>query len=266
MRNVVKCMFYYCGELLKTCWKPFVWLNLTALLLIASWFIPGFWASIDVWAFRVLNESIRDNFIIQIFWALANVKITDLFGALFIVIFTFLYVFDGPKESRKSRLAQLIYYLIWFEIGIFSCKQAFMALNVLRDSPTLLCQDPVLLSPVAPWLKIKDASHWSFPSDHAFIILEWVGFIFAFAGMRLGMVALVTSSIFILPRLISGAHWLSDVMLGSLPLALVFVAVACYTPIYHYAHTLIVGLLPCRKKQKIENMTSCATCPVEHKP
>lgn len=251
--------------LLNTRWRPFVWLNLTALLLSASWFIPSLWATIDMWVFRALNESTRDNFIAQIFWALANVKITDLFGAFFIIIFTVLYVLDAPKEERRNRVAQLIYYLIWFEIGIFSCKQAFMALNVLRDSPTLLCEDPVLLSPVAPWLKIKDSSHWSFPSDHAFIILQWVGFIFAFAGKRLGIVAALTSSIFILPRLVSGAHWLSDVMLGSLPLALVFVAVACYTPIYHYALTLILGILPCRKKQKTLNMTSCATCPAEHK-
>lgn len=241
---------------MKSCWRPFVWLNLTALLLAASWLIPGLWSTIDTWAFKALNEGTRDNILLQIFWALANIKLTDLFGAVFIIVFTLLYVFDAPKEGRRERLAQFIYYLIWFEIGIFSVKQGFMLLNILRDSPTLLTAEPVLLSKVAPWLKIKDSSHWSFPSDHAFIILEWVGFIFCYAGVRLGIVAAITSSIFILPRLVAGAHWLSDVMLGSLPLALIFVSVARFTPIYQFALNHILGLLSCRRTPNMTNSTN----------
>jgi membrane-associated phospholipid phosphatase len=54
------------------------------------------------------------------------------------------------------------------------------------------------------------------------------------AGYRLGIFALISSSFFIFPRLFSGAHWLSDVGAGSLPLALIVISWARYTPIYRY--------------------------------
>lgn len=212
-----------------------------ALLLLLSWFIPPtkwLWAEFDVWAFQLLNGTLKNAPFTQIFWALANVKLADLFGAAFIVTFTLLYVFDAGKKEAPHRLAQFFYYLIWFEIGILSLKELLfyllVAINFLRDSPSLVFADTILLSKAVPWLKIKDSSHWCYPSDHAFIVLEWVGFICFYAGWRLGAVAFVSSWLFILPRLIGGAHWMTDVLLGSVPLALFFVAIACYTPLYPF--------------------------------
>lgn len=131
--------------------------------------------------FRSLNDGLIGKPLTQIFWALANVKITDLFGAIFIVAFSLIYVLDKGKNERVFRLAQFFYYLIWFEVGILFVKEVlfhvFVYMNFLRDSPTLVLSDTVLLSKAVPWLKIKDSSRWSFPSDHAFIVLQWAGFI-----------------------------------------------------------------------------------------
>ncbi len=221
--------------------KKFLWVNAIALSLVVSWFIPltaALWADLDLWAFHALNDSLKNSPLTAIFWALANVKLSDLFGAVFIVSFSLIYVFSDGKEVAKFRLAQFFYYLIWFELGILSLKQVifpiFLSLDFLRDSPTLLFEGTFRLSEVAPWLKIKDSSRWCYPSDHAFIVLEWVGFITVYAGMRLGLLAFVTSLLFILPRLVAGAHWLSDILVGSVPIALVFLSVACFTPIYPF--------------------------------
>ncbi len=213
-------MLYYLAMKLK----KFFLIVAAALLLIASSGLR-FWQDVDMWLFRLLNDSVKESFYLQTFWALANVKICDLFGAFFIVTFSII--------ARLS-LIQILYYLIWFEIGIFSVKELISPLLFLRDSPTLICENPFLLSQIIPWLKIKDSSHWSFPSDHAFIVLEWVGFMFFYKGARIGILALISSSFFIFPRLVGGAHWATDVLLGSLPLALLFVAVSCYTPLYTY--------------------------------
>lgn len=212
-----------------------------AILLLASWFFPptaNFWSTFDSWAFHSLNNAVRDKPLTQIFWALANVRLADLFGALFIVGFSLLYVFDKGKQRAASRLAQFFYYLIWFELGMLFLKEVLfhilVAVNFLRDSPSLVFSDTVLLSQAVPWLKIKDSSRWCFPSDHAFIVLQWACFIWVYSGWRIGIVAFISSWFFILPRLIGGAHWISDVLVGSLPIALVFVALACFTPLYTF--------------------------------
>lgn len=222
-------------------WRPFLLLNLLAALIVASWFFAptaALWSTFDTWAFHALNDNLRDKPLTQIFWALANVKLADLFGAAFIISFSLLYVFDDGKKHTVERLAQLFYYLIWFEIGILCLKEVLfhllVAVNFLRDSPSLVFSNTVLLSKAVPWLKIKDSSHWSFPSDHAFIVLEWAGFIWFYCGWRLGLLAFISSWFFILPRLIGGAHWISDVLVGSAPIALVFVASACFTPLYPF--------------------------------
>ncbi len=223
-------------------WRPFLLLNLFALLLIASWFFAptaNLWNTFDAWTYQTLNQGLRGQPFTQIFWALANVKLMDLFGAIFIITFSFLYVFDEGKKEAARRLAQFFYYLIWFEIGILSLKELLfhllVAINFLRVSPSLIFQNPILLSKAVPWLKIKDSSHWCYPSDHAFIVLQWVGFIWFYSGIRLGLLAFITSSFFIFPRLIGGAHWATDVCIGSLPLAILFVTWACFTPLYPFA-------------------------------
>lgn len=233
-----------CGDVLLEAmrWRPFLLILFFALLLLASWFFAPtakLWAAFDHWAFFALNDSLRAKPITQIFWALANVRLADLFGATFILGFSLLYVFDKGKEAAISRLAQLFYYLIWFELGMLFLKELLfhilVAANFLRESPTIVFSNTVLLSEAVPWLKIKDASRWCFPSDHAFIVLQWSGFMWVYAGWRLGLPAFISSWFFILPRLFAGAHWISDVLVGSLPIALVFVAHACFTPIYSFA-------------------------------
>lgn len=219
-------------------WRPFLLLHLAAFGLFGSWFLPGlssFWQYLDISLFEALNGSLEGRPLTQIFWALGNVKISDLFGAIFMLTFSLIYAFDSGREKARMRLAEFIYVLIWFELGILALKEVlypnFIAEHFLRDSPTLVSKASVLLSEVAPWLKIKDSSHWCFPSDHAFIIFQWAGFITCFCGWRLGLLAYVSSIFFILPRLIAGAHWLTDSLLGSLPLSLIVIAWACYTPL-----------------------------------
>jgi len=224
---------------------------LLSLLLLASFKLP-LWHDFDLWLFRLLNDSVKENYFLQVFWALANVKLFDLLGAVFIITFSFV---------ARVTLVQFLYYLIWFEIGIFSVKELLfpllVACNFLRDSPTLVCQDTFFLSNVIPWLKIKDSSHWSYPSDHALIMLEWVGFIFFYKGIRIGILAAVSSLLFIVPRLVGGAHWATDVLLGSLPIALLFVGLACYTPLYAKGTALLERLITriFRKRYYVQQST-----------
>ncbi|MBS0654935.1 MAG: phosphatase PAP2 family protein [Verrucomicrobia bacterium] len=223
-------------------WRLFIFCHLAALLLFLSWMFPPtatLWQEFDVALFRWLNGSLSTSPLSQIFWALANVKITDLYGAFFMGTFSLIYVFEDGKESAQKRLAQFFYLCLWGEIGILALKELLfpflVSIDFLRDSPSLIFKDTIRLSEVAHWLKIKDHSHWSFPSDHAFIALQWAGFITFFCGWRYGTLACLSTIFFILPRLIAGAHWATDALLGSLPLALIVLAWAVATPLYPFS-------------------------------
>lgn len=223
-------------------WRPFILYHLIALCLFFSWIFPPtalLWEKIDAQTFYFLNHSVEDSPLMQMFWALANVKITDLFGAIFMASFSLIYVFDHGKEVAKERLAQFLYVCLCCEIGILFVKELLfpilVSINFLRDSPSLVFHDAIRLSEVIPWLKIKDHSHWSFPGDHAFIALQWAGFITFFCGWRYGILACLSSIFFILPRLIAGAHWLTDAVIGSFSIAIIILAWATATPAYPFA-------------------------------
>lgn len=179
----------------------------------------------------------------SLFWAAANVKITDLYGALFMLSFFFLLISSAPRNERKERIIQLIFTLIWFEIAIFTCKQ--IATPILesyglgRHSPALIYPSDFRLSEMIPWLKVKDYSHFSIPADHASIVLQWALFVWFFFGWRVGVVAMISSILFIFPRLISGAHWVTDCLVGSLSYVLLMLSLAVATPVGVYIYALL---------------------------
>jgi membrane-associated phospholipid phosphatase len=158
----------------------------------------------------------------RIFWALANIKITDLFGAFFLFGCFVSYILEATGEERRKRSAQLLYILLWFEITILLSKEVLItplidALSLWRQGPTLVFPDTsYFLSNLISWHKIKDFSHSCFPGDHAIIVYQWCAFFYYFAGKRWGIPTALFSTLFLVPRVISGAHWVSDLLVGSL--------------------------------------------------
>ena len=225
----------------KMRWKAFFLYHLFALLLFTSWlFMPtrAVWDRLDLFAFSCLNLQLEMSPLAQIFWALTNLKSADLFGALFMGTFFVLYVIDGEHEERKRRISQFIYLCIWGEIGILLSKE-FLAIVLqmipfARECPTLVYSHAIKLSHAIPWLKVKDVAKSSFPSDHGEIIFQWLSFIWFFCRWRYGLVATLWSIFFILPRLVAGAHWASDMFVGSMTFVLILLAWATATPIYGY--------------------------------
>ena len=103
-----------------------------------------------------------------------------------------------------------------------------------RESPSLAVDGAVRISELFPgWqglLQVKDASNRSFPGDHASVLMLWALFVSAFAAGARRWLAWGLAALFMLPRIVAGAHWLSDVLVGGTFLALTTVAWGLCTP------------------------------------
>ena len=230
-------------------WKAFSTLLLVAFCLLISWHIEitrSLWALLDHNVFCLFNLSLEGKPFSQIFWALANIRTADLFGVLFIVGFFLLYILEATGVERRIRISQFLYLCLWGEIGILVSKEllapCLKSLGMTRVGPSLLYENAVLVSKAIPWLKVKDISFSCFPSDHAIIILQWLFFIFFFCPWKKRIIPLFTLVFFLLPRLFAGAHWASDILVGSIAYVSVIMAFALYTPIYGYTMNFLIRL------------------------
>ncbi len=89
--------------------------------------------------------------------------------------------------------------------------------------------------------ELKDRSSQSFPGDHASVLLIWGMFMTVFAK-RIGQVLVIwgLALLFMMPRLVAGAHWGQDDYIGGVLLALLALGWGYYTP---FAAKVSSGLL-----------------------
>lgn len=107
-----------------------------------------------------------------------------------------------------------------------------------RHSPSIIYDNVTLLSEKISFITVKDKSKSSFPGDHATTAILFAIFSRYFMGKKLGFFASLYAVFFCLPRLICGAHWATDIIMGSYVIALVTTCIALGTPIQYY---LIIG-------------------------
>src|SRR5579862_1514005 len=229
------------------------------LIFIALWslFTTGtkiFWETIDIAFFKVVNSTLRDNPRWQLFWAFANHKTADWIEDLVVLGFFFAYVIQGRKGMRLRRVAELLFSVLYIAVIIYCVNKTLFReyLEIPRLSPTLTVENSVHLSEEIPWLSIKDDSVKSFPGDHGTTALLFAASFSYFAGRRLGILACLYALFLCLPRLITGAHWLSDVIVGSGSITLLFLGWAFCTPMGEWCiqqlERMLLGIAALRKK------------------
>jgi membrane-associated phospholipid phosphatase len=101
------------------------------------------------------------------------------------------------------------------------------------------------LAAKANWLKVKFKSPKSFPGDHAVTALCLITG-FSYLGRKRLVVALtaVCYGIFLcLPRMVAGAHWLSDVLIGSGSIVTIGFSLAFFSPFASFCISRIERLI-----------------------
>ena len=206
-------------------WHPtaFVIGSVAGIALLVSWFVEpsrSIWLALDDRFFWATNDTLVWSRWWQVLWAAANFRAADLVAASFMVGLYALYVFRRGKDE----------FIRWFAnglmlTGLFVVAKRFAdALSVVhRRSPTLVYDDAHRLTELVPWISAKDAAVDSFPGDHCMVLLLCAGVISFYLPRAWAAGAWVIAVLFTVPRMMSGAHWLTDVI-GSLTLGLAWVA------------------------------------------
>ena len=148
-------------------------------------------------------------------------------------MFITIHVYYANTSSHKSRAkAEVILMWLYIQIGIlFVHILFFKLLNIQRLSPSLTLTHFTRLSEISG-SGVKDASRSSFPSGHGFAMFYWVLFSRKFLPKKLLILTSALAVFFCIPRIMSGAHWASDVVFAGM-MSYLHVTIMMSTPMYN---------------------------------
>lgn len=202
-----------------------------AAMLFITYAIPataGVWHVLDVGMAHMLNSLISDNHAIQLFWAYANMRVFDLVMGLLMTGLLAHYVARGSRNGPAMRGAQAVVLVMTLLFVLEVVRDMFFP-DIRNPSPSMVLDSLTRLSDLTH-LDFKEASSTSFPSDHATVAATFTLMLWAIAGWRYGLAATVLAVIACLPRLVVGAHWLTDDVVGGIGAALTTVPWVIFTP------------------------------------
>ena len=238
-------------------WPLFITCNLLALLLFGSWALSqevhtlkrdgkkdkqliqykdegGFWKDADYGVFKALNGSLSAGKSTQTFWAVTNNRKFDLVSALLMIGLFSIFIFRGNTPGEKlERIKKGVYMSVCMLIIICTQKVISKVVGYQRHSPTQIeVPGYIKLSDFKHInFEIKDASKDSFPGDHSAILLIIGFFIAYYARSWYAPTAVLIAVSFVLPRIVGGGHWFTDVFVGGGTMLLLCVGWGLFTPL-----------------------------------
>jgi len=232
-------------------WLRLIIFHAFAILLLASWLwqpTRALWDQLDKRIFHYLNAPLATSNTWAHLWAAGSMRLADMAVGLIMLFFlskaNWLFAKDQVRTALFAFLS-VLFLLLFIRIGLFA--PLVKAMHWQHDGPSLVLDGAVRLGNLFPeWDRfshIKDSSNNSFPGDHASVLLLWAMFLHPFAKLwQRGLIWLLTV-IFLLPRLVAGAHWGTDIFIGGVFLSLVAFSWGFYTPFAAYSVRLLERLL-----------------------
>jgi membrane-associated phospholipid phosphatase len=189
--------------------------------------------TLDITVFKMLNHSLLNTSFGQWFWGILNHRLETKLNLLAAGLFnTWAIIATKDPVLQKTRLKKTLYFWVFFQIGVMLFNGIFNHwLHWERLSPSLVIKPVVQLSFLWGDPNIKDSSAHSFPSGHAFAMFYWAFFTSLCVPKRIALCALLFACLLSLPRLVSGAHWLSDAYFSIL-FAAIWLSWTLYFPLY----------------------------------
>jgi Kdo2-lipid A phosphotransferase len=212
--------------------KNWHWILLLLLCLFVVFRLPhpqSIVLAYDLSSARWLNELLGHNRPLDLAVATINSQRGDLLMALGISLLFLNHIRRTPTLHELYRRLAFWTWVGLLFVFVFYFQQWIEEI-VERESPSRVMEGWKNLKEIYG-LPVKINNKDSFPSGHAAAY-----FFFAFMSLRrypsMGYVFLTLAIILPPTRVMTGAHWLTDIYLGSLPLALLTSAIAYETRIY----------------------------------
>jgi membrane-associated phospholipid phosphatase len=213
-------------------------LHLLAVLVLATWLwqpTRALWDQLDLKIFHALNAPLASHPLWAYIWAFGSMRVTDI--AVGVVMLSFFLKGDWLFARHDVRAALFAFLSALFLLLVLRAGPFSMLVDKLpwqHASPSLVLEGAVRIGALFPhWdqvVHIKDSSGNSFPGDHATVLLLWAFFVTPFASSRQRVLIWLLLVLFLMPRLVAGAHWGTDIFIGGLFLGLVTFAWSFYTP------------------------------------
>lgn len=235
---------------MKTRLFPILLLNIAGLALFLSWYVPaghGFWFPVDSAIFHFFNQMLTES---RTFLWLVAITNNRAFDGCSLLAMGCVMLYFWLKENPEGRRRIVIIGLVMLLTAVIINQLGQALLPVKRASPTLSFSN---ISRVSELLNIstKDASKDSFPGDHGMMLLIFAGFMWRYFGKSAGLIGLIIVVVFAFPRVIIGAHWFTDIAVGSLTVVLIGLPWCLMTPFSDRIITLFDRYLPGKNKHSI---------------
>jgi len=228
-------------------------LNAAGFALFLSWYLPanhGFWFPLDSGIFHFFNQLLAKS---QAFLWLVAVTNNRAFDGFSLLAMGCLMLSFWRKEDAAGRRRIIAIGLVMLLTAVVVNQLAQGLMPVKRSSPSLFFPD---INRVSELLHIstKDASKDSFPGDHGMMLLIFSAFMLRYFGKKAFGVALIIVVVFAFPRVMIGAHWLTDIVVGSLSAVLIGLPWVLMTPLSDGLIALFDRYLPLKcNKEKTNN-------------
>lgn len=228
-------------------------LNAAGFALFLSWYLPanhGFWFPLDSGIFLFFNQLLAKS---QAFLWLVAITNNRAFDGFSLLAMGCLMLSFWRKEDAAGRRRIIAIGLVMLLIAVVVNQLAQGLMPVKRSSPSLYFPN---INRVSELLHIstKDASKDSFPGDHGMMLLIFSAFMLRYFGKKAFGVALIIVVVFIFPRVMIGAHWLTDIVVGSLSAVLIGLPWCLMTPLSDRLIALFDRYLPRKcNKDKTNN-------------
>lgn len=234
---------------MKTRLPLIIFLNAAGVALFLSWYLPvnhGAWFSVDAAIFHFFNHLLVEN---RAFLWLVAITNNRAFDACSLLAMGCLMLWFWKKEDSLGRRRILIIGLVMLLTAVIVNQLAQAFYPVKRASPTLFFDHVYRVSELLNVIPTKDASKDSFPGDHGMMLLIFSAIMFRYFGRKAGCVALIIFVVFAFPRVMIGAHWFTDIAVGSLSAVLIGLPWILLTPLSDKLISLFHHYLPNRNKQ-----------------
>lgn len=215
--------------------------NILGILLFGSWYLTefhGFWFEIDKTIFYFFNHWLVESKIFMYITAFTNLRGFDIVAFVAMLGIYYSYYKKTNVEGKRWLFCVGLMMLI----SAIILKQFDNMLPIDRVSASLYFNDTYhdvnFVCDLSGW-PAKDRSGASFPGDHGMMLLIFSVFMWRYIGRDAFFKGLLVTVIFSLPRIMSGAHWFTDVYVGAVAFVLVILSWIILTP---FADTCIYWL------------------------